>query len=242
MVNVEKQLQKMELDLSQVTRTKSVLNQNQIQKLWNSTSPKFKYQRPAKGGGNWTYVKGSYVRKVMDSVFGFDWDFDVETTVGEAFDVAKLTNACVVKGILSGRVIDDAGRMRTLKKVQFGRAEVKWQMEGPQGNRTKKRDEFTGAPIPLDFGNDMKAAATDAFKKCASMFGVASDVYEADEFIEILITDSTEDKERGVKDKVAKAKNLLKKEAEKVGEQNDKPKPKKPTPKKKPVAKKAQVS
>jgi hypothetical protein len=241
MADVVKQIQKMELDLSQVTRTKSVFNQNQIQKLWNSTSPKFKYQRPAKGGGNWTYVKASYVRKVMDSVFGFDWDLDIETTVGEAFEVAKLTNAVIVKGILSGRVVDDSGRIRTLKKVQFGRAEVKWLTETKNGVKSKKFDDFTGAPVPLDFGNDMKAAATDAFKKCASYFGVASDVYEADEFVEILITDSQEAKDKEVNKKVQSAKKLLKKEAEKVGEQNEKPKAKTPVKKKK-VAKKGQVS
>ena len=67
MADVGKEIQKMELDFSQVTRTKAVLNQNQVQKLWNSTPRKFKYKRPAKGGGQWDYVKVSYVRKVLDS-------------------------------------------------------------------------------------------------------------------------------------------------------------------------------
>ena len=65
MANIEKDIQKMELDFSQVTRTKAVLNQNQVQKLWNSTPRKFKYKRPARGGGQWDYVKVSYVRKVL---------------------------------------------------------------------------------------------------------------------------------------------------------------------------------
>jgi len=36
----------------------------------------------------------------------------------------------------------------------------------------------------VDFGNDMKAAATDALKKCASELGIASDVYGTAEYAE----------------------------------------------------------
>ena len=36
----------------------------------------------------------------------------------------------------------------------------------------------------LDFGNDLKGAATDSMKKCASMLGIASDVYGKAEFKE----------------------------------------------------------
>lgn len=206
MANVEKEIQKMELDLSQVTRTKSVLNQNQIQKLWNSTPKKWKYKRPAKGGGEWDYVRVSYVRKVLDSVFGFDWDFDVDTSLAEAFEVAKLTKMCVVKGTLTARVVDDSGRIREIKKTQFGRAEVKM----------KK-----GTTDPMDFGNDMKSAVSDCLKKCASLFGVAADVYEADEFIEITISGSDAEKEKTVKTKIKQAQDILKSQSEKIGEENE---------------------
>ena len=216
MSNINKDIQKLELELNQVTRTRSILNQNQIQKLWNSTSKKYKYNRPAKGGGNWTYVKGSYVRKVLDSVFGFNWDFDVETTVEEAFNVASKTGVITVKGILTCRVNDEDGNVIPIRKVQFGRAEVKWLMTGKYPDRKKKIDDFTGMPIPLDFGNDLKAAATDAFKKCASLLGVASDVYEADEFMEITIVDSYEDKEKGVKRILEKNKEVLTNDSEVV--------------------------
>ena len=37
----------------------------------------------------------------------------------------------------------------------------------------------------LDYGNDLKAAATDALKKCASELGIASDIYGSEEFKEI---------------------------------------------------------
>lgn len=199
---VSSEIKKLELDISQVTRTTSLLNQNQIQKIWNSTPARFKYTRPAKGGGTWTYIKASYVRKVLDSVFGFNWSFDVETTLAEAFEVAKLSNSIVVKATLRGRVKSD-GEWVELSKTQFGRAEVKWQVE---------LDEYTGAPMPLDLGNDFKAATSDALKKCASLFGIGADVYEASEFQEIEITGSQENTDRAklTKDKIAKMKTQLK--------------------------------
>lgn len=125
-------------------------------------------------------MKTSYVRKVLDGIFGFDWDFEVETSVGEAFEIAKATKFCVVKGKLTGRVMVD-GQIRPITKCQFGRAEVKF-----------KKDTND----PLDFGNDMKAATSDCLKKCASQLGIAADVYEAEEFQEIEVIGSQEHSER----------------------------------------------
>lgn len=176
----ETKIQKLELDINQVSRAKSVFNQNQIQKIFNSTPARYKYERPAKGGGNWTYVKSSYVRKVLDGVFGFNWNFDIETTLAEAFEIAKLTKVCVVKGTLTGKVSVD-GEWLEISKTQFGRSEVKF-----------KRDSTE----PLDFGNDMKAATSDCLKKCASLFGIGADVYEAGEFMEIEIVGSLENSDR----------------------------------------------
>lgn len=218
MADIVKQIQKMELDLSQVTRTKSILNQNQIQKLWNSTSAKYKYSRPAKGGGNWTYVKASYVRKVLDSVFGFDWSFEIETSLSEAFEVAKMTGSVVVKGKLTCNVIDDRGSVRSIIKQQFGRADVKWK-KGYGPNDSAGADH----PQPLDIGNDFKAATSDCLKKCASLMGVAADVYEADEFMEIVITGSDDEKAGKSATRLANKvkKDLLTKDGDAVGEPNN---------------------
>lgn len=204
----KKEIQKLQLDVSQVTRTQSIFNQNQIQKIWNSTPNRYKYSRPAKGGGTWTYIKSSYVRKVLDSVFGFNWNFDVETSLAEAFEVAKLTKTCVVKGTLSGRVWH-GGQWVEINKTQFGRADVKFK---------KDSDE------PLDFGNDMKAATSDCLKKCASLFGIGADVYEASEFMEVEIIGSDEHSEKSklAEKRIKEAKQALKSEAKKVGKQNGK--------------------
>lgn len=200
--DLPKKLQPLKLDIEQVTRTKSILNQNQIQKLWNSTLPRYVYSRPGKGGKNFTYVKTSYVRKVLDSVFGFNWSFDVDTSLAEAFEVAKITKSCVVKATLIGKVKQD-GEWLEIKKTQFGRAEVKFKKDSTE---------------PLDFGNDMKAATSDALKKCASLMGVAADVYEPEEFREIVITGSDNDKDKNklVAKRTAEAKKSLKQQSTKV--------------------------
>lgn len=208
---IKSEIQKMKLDISQVTRTTSLLNQNQIQKIWNSTPERYKYTRPAKGGGSWTYVKGSYVRKVLDSVFGFNWSFDIETSLAEAFEVAKMTGSVVVKGTLKGKVKSD-GEWVELTKTQFGRADVKWKMTGQAPNRRRVIDEYTGSPIPLDIGNDFKAATTDCMKKCASLFGIGADVYEADEFmaVEIIGSDEAKSSAKATKKKLEKMKKEVK--------------------------------
>lgn len=204
-----KEVQRLKLELNQVTRTKSILNQNQIQKLWNATPDKWKYKRPAKGGGQWDYVKASYVRKVLDSVFGFNWDFNVDTSLAEAYEVAKITGTCVVKGTLTGRVWYD-GTWVAINKTQFGRADVKFK---------KEKNEFD-QKVPLDFGNDMKAAVSDCLKKCASLMGIAADIYESDEFIdvEIIGSDENSDKAKLAEKRLKKAKATIKKEAKVVSD------------------------
>jgi len=198
------QIAKMKLDINQVSRTKSIYNQNQIQKIFNSTPQKYKYDRPAKGGGNWTYIKASYVRKVLDALFGFNWDFEVETTLAEAYEIAKATKVCVVKGTITGKVSID-GEWIHVKKTQFGRSEVKI-----------KRDSGE----PLDFGNDMKAAASDCLKKCASLMGIGADVYESGEFMEIEIIGATDAdaKTKATKKKLKEAEAVLETEGEVVSD------------------------
>lgn len=197
---ISSEIKKLELDMSQVTRTTSLLNQNQIQKIWNSTPARFKYTRPAKGGGSWTYIKGSYVRKVLDSVFGFNWDWTRRTTDADIQEWIKMgVKQIIVDGTLVCRVKVD-GSWVELKKSATGRADIKFRKNSDQ---------------PLDVGNDIKAAETDSLKKCASKLGIGADVYEADEFMEIEIVGSQENSDRAklTKDKLAKMKKELKVES-----------------------------
>lgn len=147
-----------ELTISDVTLSdSSLINKDQFNFLFKNTPQDYKYTRPAKGGGQWTYVKGTYVKKVLNFVTGFNWDFEVvkENLLLDAKQV-------IILGRLTARL-----NGQEVVKMQYGRADIKFKRNSKE---------------PLDLGNDFKAAATDALKKCASELGVAQDVYGADDF------------------------------------------------------------
>lgn len=135
------------------------LSEKQILKIFQRTPANHIYRRPGKGGGQFEYVTGAYIKKVLNYVFGWNWSFKIVehgTESGQVWVLGELT------------VAGPDGRNVT--KMQFGRAEVK---------------TMKGSTATVDFGNDLKAAATDALKKCASEFGIASDVYAKNEFKEV---------------------------------------------------------
>jgi hypothetical protein len=145
-------------ELSLVPET--TLNAQQLQHLLKRTPKQFIKTRPAKGGGQWEYVSGGYVKKVLNLMFGFDWDFEIlEQQI--QFDEA------IVKGRLTCR-----SNSKSIVKMQFGNKDIIY----------KK-----GTDKPLSIGNDLKAAATDCLKKCAAEIGIAADIYNKEEFKEVLI-------------------------------------------------------
>ncbi len=160
-----------ELKESEILKTVSGMTPQQIQKFFSKTPKEKIKSRPAKGGGTWDYVSGSYVTQVLNSLFGFDWSFTIDTSMEEALKTAS-TGTVVVKGTLRVKI----GEVYVTKE-QYGRKEVAF----------KK-----GTNEPLDFGNDLKAAATDAKKKCASELGLFADVYSQEDFFEAEIVDRRE--------------------------------------------------
>lgn len=134
------------------------LNDKQLKLLLKRTPTQYIKKRPAKGGGTWDYVSGGYVRKVLNLMFGWDWDFEV---VNEQVAGGQV----IVKGRLTCRV-----NGRSIVKMQYGCKEIMY-----------KR----GTTDPLNLGNDFKAAATDSLKKCAAELGIAADVYNKEDFKEI---------------------------------------------------------
>lgn len=137
------------------------MEQQQILALIQRTPKSHVYTRPARGGGVWQYVTGTYVEKVLNYVFGWDWSFEIK-------DHGREKNQIWVLGKLTVNTING----RSLVKEQFGRQDIKQLKAGGD----------------LDFGNDLKAAATDSLKKCASLLGVASDIYGKEEFKEVSMT------------------------------------------------------
>lgn len=147
-------------------KTKPVLFTEQLVHILQSTPKEHIYTRPAKGGGTWDYVTGVYVKKVLNYVFAWNWDFEVKEKGIEG-------DLIWVLGRLTVRTKSGA----TIVKEQFGRADL------------KKKKDGTGY---VDYGNDLKSATTDALKKCASELGIASDVYGKNEFKEIKYKDLEE--------------------------------------------------
>jgi len=131
-----------------------------------STPKEHIYSRPAKGGGTWDYVTGVYVKKVLNFAFGWQWSFEVKDH-GKEEDLIWVL----------GKLTIFPGTDKQIVKEQFGRADAK----------KKKTGGF------LDYGNDLKAATTDALKKCASELGIASDIYGAEEFKNINKSEFEED-------------------------------------------------
>ena len=136
----------------------NVLSDQQLRHLFKRTPDKYVRQRPAKGGGTWAYVSGGYIRKCLNLMFGWDWDFEI---ISESVYPTQV----VVKGKLTARVNGKA-----IVKMQYGCKEIMCRK---------------GTDIPLNLGNDLKAAATDSLKKCAAELGIAADIYNADEFREV---------------------------------------------------------
>jgi len=136
------------------------LNAAQLKIILTKTPAKYVKKRPAKGGGQWSYVTGGYIKKCLNLMFGWDWDFEI---VDERIMIEE--KEVVVKGRLTCR-----SNGKTIVKMQFGNKDIMFKKNSKE---------------PLSIGNDMKAAATDALKKCASEIGIAADIYNADEFREI---------------------------------------------------------
>ncbi len=131
----------------------------QILHITQKTPLSHVYTRPAKGGGTWDYVTGDYVKKVLNYAFGWLWSFEIKDKGREGDLVWVL-----------GKLTVELPNGKKIIKEQFGRADIKM----------KK-----GTQTPLDYGNDLKSASTDALKKCASELGIASDIYGKNEFKEI---------------------------------------------------------
>lgn len=129
----------------------------QLIKIVQKTPAEHIYKRPGKGGQVFQYVTGNYVEKVLNFVFAWNWDFEI-------VEHGKEGNQVWVKGKLTVK----SQKGETITKSQFGRADIKFM----KGSTTQM----------VDFGNDLKAATTDSLKKCASLLGIASDIYGKQEY------------------------------------------------------------
>lgn len=108
-------------------------------------------EKPGRGGETFQYVRAVDVIRRLLNAHGLEYSFEIVSGHRDGDYV-------IVHGRLSHY---DGDKLYT--KDQFGSAQVKYRR---------------GSNEPLDLGNDFKAAASDAIKKCATLWGVALDLYE----------------------------------------------------------------
>ena len=123
-----------------------------------STPPEVIKTRPGPGGKRLSYVEHGWVTKQLNLAFNWAWswrvlDWKVIPDMETAAEVFVLGELAVHTP--HGDLI----------KTQFGTSDVK---------RTKQ-----GSIISI--GDDLKAASSDALKKCASLLGLALDLYTSDD-------------------------------------------------------------
>jgi hypothetical protein len=104
--------------------------------------------RPGAYGGSLSYLEGHTVIARLNEAFGGNWSFEVVTH--EILDEEVL-----VLGRLRAESVN-------VVKMSFGSSRI------TKDDRTKK---------PIAIGDDLKAAATDALKKSATLLGVGLNLY-----------------------------------------------------------------
>ena len=179
-------------ELTLTTNKQNFFNLEQLKKIRHKTPQSMIYERPAKGGGKWKYVKSADVVLALNTIFGGFWDFSIITDEATALEMAVKTKSVIVKGRLT---ITNPTTGVSITREQYGRKDVAFRK---------------GTNEPMDFGNDMKAAASDALKKCASQFGLFNDIYRDNEILEIEVVANEESEEPKVPDNVKKVIELNK--------------------------------
>lgn len=145
------------------------MTETQLQFILGRTPEVHVRERPVKGGGKAKYVTGTYVKKALNFTFAWRWNFEI-VDKGTVKDGEGKPVQIWVHGKLT--VMNKNGEPVIIKE-QFGGADVKYFAKGTKAGQI------------MDYGNDLKAAATDALKKCASEIGLAGDVYGENEFKDI---------------------------------------------------------
>lgn len=150
---------------------RQMLSERQVLYLLQKTPQSHIYTRQGRGGSQVEYVTGVYVKKVLNYAFGWLWNFEIESE-------QVIGDQIVVRGRLTVTLPDrdDPTNSVHIVKTQYGRADIKY---------------MKGSDKTVNIGDDFKAAATDALKKCASELGIASDVYGRGEFKEIKIASTS---------------------------------------------------
>lgn len=117
--------------------------------------------RQGKGGKELAYVDHAYVTRLLNEAFGWNWDFEVDNE--EILYVGEQRRPFEVR--CRGKLTVRNANGNAIVKMQFGSQPIEMLRDG-------------SAPVSL--GDAFKGSASDALKKCASLLGIALDLYDSD--------------------------------------------------------------
>ena len=112
-------------------------------------------KRKTPSGVELSYVPHSYITQKLNHVLGLHWSFDVASHEIVDHHDQNLPSEVVVLGRL--RVVINNTTSTIITKEQFGSQAIKSDM---------------------GIGDTYKSAASDALRKCASLLGIALDLYD----------------------------------------------------------------
>jgi len=147
----------MSTELTQVTTQPAAITEAQLTILTQRTPAEVIRQRPGPGGKLLSYVEHAWVTEQLNLAFNWAWSWGIlEWRLLPEQDPSEV----FVLGKLT--IHSQNG---DLVKSQFGSSDVKRDRQGK----------------PISIGDDLKAASSDALKKCASLLGLALDLYHSDD-------------------------------------------------------------
>lgn len=116
--------------------------------------------RDGKGGRKLAYVDHAHVTRTLNNAFGWRWSFEVDN------ELIQYVNELPFEATCRGRLtVWLPGIEVPVTKMQMGCQPIEMMKD-----KTK----------PVSIGDAMKGAASDALKKCASLLGIALDLYDSD--------------------------------------------------------------
>ena len=165
--------------------------------------------RPIRGGGSVDYIPGAYFTMRLNDCFGCLWSYEVKGYFErwtETKDGVKKNGQLVGLGRLTirvpGRTITRELPDGTKEIVRFDPVEIVKEQFGGSDIKTYSKDvmDKSGKVLhkageSIDIGDDYKAMATDAKKKCGTELGMFLDIYGPRE--------GEEENSRGKEDRVS---------------------------------------
>jgi len=143
---------------NELTATQLSITEAQFAILTQATRADEVRYRTGKGGRRFPYTDSAYVIRTLNLAFGWNWDFEADNE--EIFYANSKPFEAKARGRLTVR---NGGTV--IVKTQYGCQPIEY---------------LKDSDTPISIGDALKGAATDALKKCASLLGVALDLYDSD--------------------------------------------------------------